>query len=302
MNTFISDFHGVWLPVVTPFRAGALDEASFRRLIRHYLPTGIRGFVLAATTGEGAVLEPEEFARLPEIAAEEQAAAGSRLPLLLGLSGSYTAQLARMLDRTASWPVDGYLITCPYYTRPSQEGLYQHFSLLASTARKPVLIYNIPYRTGVNLGNQTMLRLAAHPNIVGVKDCCATPSQSFDLVRDRPGNFAVLTGEDQEFFPALAAGADGGIVVSAHVAPHEFCSIEVAVRENRYRDALAAWRELAELPRLLFSEPSPAPVKHWLWRKGLIDSPEVRLPMTSVSPDLSDRIDKFIARESELAA
>ena len=114
---------------------------------------------------------------------------------------------------------------CPYYTRPSQLGLYRHFSALADSTAKPIMIYNIPYRTGVNLGNEQMLRLAELPNIVGVKDCSADPAQSFDLLRDRPDGFAVLTGEDALFHNALTQGADGGILASAHVETQAFIAI-----------------------------------------------------------------------------
>ena len=118
-----------------------------------------------------------------EIVAAEVA---RRIPVLLGVSGSWTRKVAKTLTHTAAWPVDGYLIACPYYTRPSQEGLYRHFAALAEATERPIIVYNIPYRTGVNLANETLLRLAALPNIAGVKDCCADQVQSFDLpVRNR---------------------------------------------------------------------------------------------------------------------
>ena len=219
------------------------------------------------------------------------------IPLYLGLTGGDTRKLVKALQRTAYWAIDGYLIACPYYTRPSQEGLYQHFSTLASSTPHPVLIYNIPYRTGVNLGNETMLRLARHPNITGVKDCCADAAQSFDLLRDRPPGFSVLTGEDALFYTALTQGADGGILASAHIRTERFITIRKRILDGQQARALAAWRTLADLPRLLFAEPSPAPIKHWLWRGGLIDSPELRLPMTGVSETLAARIDREIASQ-----
>src|SRR5262249_45625326 len=163
---------------------------------------------------------------------------------------------------------DGYLIACPYYTRPSQLGLYRHFAALAENTAKPILIYNIPYRTGVNLGNDEMLRLAELANIVGVKDCSADMAQSFDLLRRRARGFAVLTGEDALFYGALTQGADGGILASAHVETRAFAAIRNRLLDGDQPRALAEWRLLADLPRLLFAEPSPAPIKHWLWRVG----------------------------------
>ncbi|MFE0758094.1 4-hydroxy-tetrahydrodipicolinate synthase [Inquilinus sp. NPDC058860] len=282
---------GLWLPLITPFRDGSLDEASLRRLVRHYSATPVDGLILAATTGEGMTLDAEETERVVAIAAE-----ACSLPLTLGLSGSDTRKLVKELTRTAAWPVVGYLIACPYYVRPSQEGLVRHFSALADATDRPILIYNIPYRTGVNLGNEAMLRLAERPNIVGVKDCCADARQSFELLRDRPAGFSVLTGEDALFYTALTQGADGDILASAHVETASFAAIRDRLLAGDQPGALAAWRDLSELPRLLFAEPSPAPIKHWLWRTGLIDSPELRLPMTGISDALAARLDREIER------
>jgi 4-hydroxy-tetrahydrodipicolinate synthase len=286
--------NGIWLPLITPFRDGRLDETSLRRMVRHYVGQSVDGLIMAATTGEGLALDDEEVERLVAVAADELAVTERRVPIYLGISGSYTRKVAQTLETTAFWPVDGYLIACPYYTRPSQEGLFRHFSALADATPRPILIYNIPYRTGVNLGNETMLRLAERGNIVGVKDCCADAAQSFDLLRTRPPGFSVLTGEDALFYTALTQGADGGILASAHVQTRAFAAIRDTMRRGDQRGALAAWRDLADLPRLLFAEPSPAPIKHWLWRAGLIDSSEVRLPMTRVSDALGLRIDRAV--------
>jgi 4-hydroxy-tetrahydrodipicolinate synthase len=288
---------GLWLPLVTPFRDGALDEASLRGLVRHYAGEPLDGLILAATTGEGLTLDEAETERLVLLTAETLAAAGRRLPLFLGLSGSDTRKGAKALDRTASWPLDGYLITCPYYTRPSQEGMLRHFSALAEGTARPIMIYNIPYRTGVNLGNAAMLELAARwPNIVGVKDCSADMIQSFDLLRRKPPGFAVLTGEDAFFHPMLTQGAEGGILASAHVETRAFAAVLGLLRAGDAAAALAAWHAVCDLPPLLFAEPSPAPIKHWLWHAGLIHSPEVRLPMTPVSDGLAARIERAVKR------
>ena len=287
---------GLWLPLITPFRDGALDEPSLRRLLRHYVGEPVEGLILAATTGEGMTLDEAETERLVSLSAAERDRAGKRLPLFLGLSGSHTRKLVETLARTASWPADGYLITCPYYTRPSQEGLVRHFSALADATARPILIYNIPYRTGVNLGNEAMLALAARPNIVGVKDCSADAAQSFDLMRRKPASFAVLTGEDAFYYAALTQGADGGILASAHIQTRAFAAIGDRLRAGDQQGALSGWYGICHLPPLLFAEPSPAPIKHWLWRIGLIDSPEVRLPMTSVSGALAARIEREIER------
>lgn len=300
MSTDQSTPNGIWLPLITPFRDQRLDETSLRRLLRHYAAAPIDGLILGATTGEGLTLDADELECLVNVSQAELATIGRSLPVYLGLCGSDTREVAKALHGTANWPVDGYLIACPYYTRPSQDGLYHHFSALAASTPRPILIYNIPYRTGVNLGNETMLRLAELANIVGVKDCCAELAQSFDLIRFRPAGFAVLTGEDALFYPALALGSDGGILASAHVETAAFATVRAQLLQGDQPGALAAWRRLADLPRLLFAEPSPAPIKHFLWRAGLIDSPELRLPMTPVSAGLAVRIDQEVARTRSL--
>ena len=292
METQAPPIEGLWLPLITPFRDGRLDEASLKRLLRHYAGEPVDGLILAATTGEGLTLDEAETERLAAIAAAET---GAGRPVYLGLSGSDTRKLAKALERSRPWPVDGYLIACPYYTRPSQEGLYRHFAALAGHTDRPIMVYNIPYRTGVNLENDTLLRLAELPNIVGVKDCCANPAQTFDLLRMRPKDFAVLTGEDAQFYGALTQGANGGILAAAHVETRAFARVRDTLLAGSHQAALRLWGELIDLARLLFAEPSPAPTKYWLWRAGLIDSPEVRLPMTTVSNALAARIDSAVA-------
>jgi 4-hydroxy-tetrahydrodipicolinate synthase len=297
LRTFLQ---GLWLPLVTPFRNGELDEASLRRMMRHYAGLSINGLVLAATTGEGLTLTADETERLVYAVRDE---VGERkLPVCLGLSGSNTSALLDTLQRTAAWPIDFYLISCPYYSRPSQHGMELHFGALANRAEHPVLLYNIPYRTGVNLGNEAMLRLAGHPNIVGLKECSADRNQSLDLLRRRPQSFAVLTGEDAHYQEALSDGADGGILASAHVETESFADVWKLRAAGERDAALARWQSVEGLTRLLFAEPSPAPIKYWLWRTGLTESAEVRLPMTEVSAGLAARLDLEIERRTAASA
>ncbi len=238
------------------------------------------------------MLDDDETARVVALVAAEVA---RRKPVFLGLCGSDTRKLVKRLAATAAWPIDGYLVTCPYYSRPSQDGMRQHFGALAGTTGRPILVYNIPYRTGVNLANDTLLRLAEeHANIVGVKDCCADAAQSADLLRRRQPGFRVLTGEDALFLGALADGADGGILATAHVDPAAFAAVRTAILGGTLADARARWDRLVDLVRLLFAEPNPAPIKHCLWRQGLIASPELRLPMTGVSAALAARLDALL--------
>jgi len=293
---------GLWLPLVTPFRDCQLDEASLRRLTRHYASQAIDGFILGATSGEGMTLRPGELERLVTTVRDEMTTLRRTVPICLGLSGADTAALKDRLDETADWPIDGYLIASPYYVRPSQRGLLAHFEALADHAAWPLVLYNIPYRTSVNLTNQTLLRLAEHPNIVGLKDCSANREQSMALLRDRPSGFRVLTGEDAHYHEALGDGADGAILLSAHLETATFAAVRSELKRGDENAARACWEQVEDLTRLLFAEPSPAPAKHWLWRSGLIDSPEVRLPMVEVSSELAAKFDLEIARRMAIAA
>ena len=289
-------FQGIWLPLVSPFQDGKLDEAALRRLVRAYAGR-VDGFVLGATTGEGLALSADELRLIVQCAAEELEIARAPTPILVGLAGAVTSAVVQSLRATETWPVDGFLVTCPYYVRPSQEGLRLHFEAIAAGTDKDLLVYNIPYRTGVNLQNDTLLRLAKQRNIVGVKDCCADHAQTEDLINRKPPGFSVLAGDDASLARSLRAGADGGVAASAHLDPEGFRRLRALEAEGRQAEADALWNDLASIPELLFAEPSPAPLKHRLWRMGLIGSPEVRLPMIPVSDDLALRLDQVLGRQ-----
>jgi 4-hydroxy-tetrahydrodipicolinate synthase len=302
MNDLRNRLQGLWLPLVTPFRDGALDEASLRRLVRNFASGSvdglINGLILGATSGEGLSLSMAELEQLVELTNDELANARSSLSVCLGLAGASTARMQDILDETAAWPIDGYLISSPYYLRPSQRGLLQHLTALADHASWPIVLYNIPYRTSVSLSNDTLLRLAEHPNIVGLKDCCAERALSQDLLRRRPQGFRVLTGEDAQYFDALDDGADGAILLSAHVETERFAAVAAQLRAGDRDAAIASWQDVRELTRLLFAEPSPAPAKYWLMRTGLITSAEVRSPIVEISAELATRLDEEIARRT----
>lgn len=294
---------GIWLPLITPFLDGALDEVSITRLIRHYASRPLDGIVLAGTTGESLTLGDGKTERAMTSAEALARAGDGAMPLYLGLSGSDTRKLVKQIQHTTDWPIDGYLITAPYYTRPSQEDMFQHFMAAAEATGRPIILYNIPYRTGVNLANEVLLHLAERENIVGIKDCCADPAQSFALTAASPEGFAVLTGEDAFFHAALCQGADGGILAAAHVETVAFARVRALFLDNHREVAPNEWRGLVGVTRLLFREPNPAAVKYWLYRAGLITSPELRLPMMAASPALRGMIDAAAAaREPGIAA
>jgi len=289
---------GVWLPIITPFVDGAVDLAGYERLLRHYLDTGITGIFPVGTTGESPTLDDDETEALVERTLE---VVDGRLPVFVGVGGNATAKVLRTLRRLERYRFPGIVSVCPYYNRPGQDGLDAHFRAIAEATDREILIYNIPYRTSVNLANDTLLRLAELPNVVGVKDSSGNLAQSLDLLRRRPVGFAVMTGDDASFYTVLAHGGDGGILASAHVATERFVALHARMVANDHREARAIWSELEAVVPLLFREANPMPIKHWLWTRGLVQSAECRLPLTRVSEGLAAELDA-LAREPVTAA
>ena len=284
-------FSGVWLPIITPFKDGEIDYAGYERLVDHYVRAGVSGVIPLGTTGESPTIDDAEAEALVE---QTVATVAGRVPILVGVGGNDTRKVVKAVKRLQKHAVQGILSVCPYYNRPSQDGMRAHFTRVAEATDRPILIYNIPYRTGVNLANETLLALAEVPNIAGVKDSSGVIAQSLDLLRQRPPGFAVLTGEDAFFYTMLAHGGDGGILASAHVETATFLSVYERMVANDHQGALKAWARLEPMVPLLFKEPNPVPIKHCLWRQGLIASPECRLPLTRVSDALAKDLDRLV--------
>ena len=289
-------FSGVWLPIVTPFVDGEIDYPGYERLVHHYVRAGVSGIIPLGTTGESPTIDEIEAERLIE---STVAAVAGRVPIVVGVSGNDTRKVVKTVKRLERHRIDGLLATCPYYNRPSQDGLRAHFTRLAEATGLGILIYNIPYRTGVNLANDTLLALAELPNVVGVKDSSGDVAQSLALLRQRPDGFSVLTGEDAYFYTMLAHGGDGGILASAHLETEAFIAVHERMAANDHHGARAVWARLEPIIPLLFKEPNPMPVKHCLWRAGLIGSPECRLPMTRVSPALAQELGQIVRDVAE---
>jgi 4-hydroxy-tetrahydrodipicolinate synthase len=282
---------GVWLPIITPFVDGEIDYPGYEQLVEHYVRAGVAGVIPLGTTGESPTIDDGEAEALIE---RTVVAVDGRVPIVVGVSGNDTRKVVKTVTRLARQHVQGYLVVCPYYNRPSQDGLRAHFTHVAGATDRPILIYNIPYRTGINLSSATLLALAELPNIVGVKDSSGDLGQSLELLRVRPHGFTVLTGEDAYFYTMLAHGGDGGILASAHLATETFIAVHERMAANDHHAARALWSRLEILVPLLFKEPNPMPIKHCLWRLGRIRSPECRLPLTRISPALGRDLDRAI--------
>jgi 4-hydroxy-tetrahydrodipicolinate synthase len=295
----MTEISGIWLPIITPFRDGAVDLASYERLLEHYLARGVAGIFPLGTTGESPTLDEDEIDALVD---RTVAVVAGRVPVFVGIGGNATAKVVKTVKRLERYGFEGIVSVCPYYNRPGQDGLRAHFTRIAEATAREILIYNIPYRTSVNLLNETLLRLAELPNIVGVKDSSGNLTQSLELLRLRPRGFAVLTGDDAQLYTTLAHGGDGGILAAAHLDTELFISVYQRMIANDHRGARAVWARLEALVPLLFKEANPMPLKHCLWRQGLIASPECRLPLTRVSRELADALDRLVPAAGPRAA
>ena len=291
----MSIFSGIWVPLITPFADGEVDHAALRALVRRYADAGIAGLVALGTTGEPAALDDaEQDAVLATILDEARAAAHSThgadaraLPVLVGVSGNHTASMKERIEQLNALPIAGVLMAAPYYIRPSQAGIVGHFTALADASDKPVVLYDIPYRTGVRLELDTLLTLAAHPRIEAVKDCAGSLDTTLALIRD--GRLQVLTGEDINIFNTLCLGGSGAIAASAHLRPERFVALYRALSAGRLDEGRRIFHELAPLIQALFAEPNPAPVKALLAAQGLIRD-ELRMPMTRAGDALVARL------------
>jgi 4-hydroxy-tetrahydrodipicolinate synthase len=282
---------GIWLPIVTPFFGFDVDFSSYTALIDHYIEKGVTGLVPLATTGEVPTISDDEYFAILE---KTLAHVAGRVPVIAAVSGNDTRRVIARLKLVERYNVKGVLIPGPYYNRPDQRGLYEHFKALSEATTLNILIYNIPYRTGRNIENKTIYRLAELENIVGIKDSCGDIRQTMELLLSPPPDFSILTGEDILFFDTLCLGGDGAILASAHVAPERFLSIYSLIKNNDLAGARNVWRTLAPVVAALFEEPSPAPIKYALKTMKLIKSDEVRLPLVGITDTLKMKLEGLI--------
>ncbi|WP_454720352.1 MULTISPECIES: 4-hydroxy-tetrahydrodipicolinate synthase [Cupriavidus] len=276
-------FAGIWLPLVTPFAHGEVDHAALARLVRRYAAAGIAGFVACGSTGEAAALDEDE--QLTVLDTVLEAAAG--LPVMMGVAGSNARQAQARVRRLAAWPLAGVLASAPAYVRPSQAGLIDYFRMLADSAAAPLALYDIPYRTGVKLETDTILALAAHPNIHAIKDCGGDYHGTQAVIAD--GRLAVLAGEDHQVLGTLCLGGSGAILASAHLCPASFVALARAVAGQRLGEARRLFHGLMPVIRLAFAQPNPGPVKAMLAREGWLRN-ELRAPMTPAGEALAEAL------------
>ena len=272
----MSAFQGIWVPVVTPFHDGAIDFIGLQRLVSHLLEKHVAGIMVCTTTGEAASLSRQE--QLAVLDAVLQWVPAHRV--VMGLAGNNQIELLQFQREVLQRPVAGLLVPAPSYIRPSQAGLEAFFRTMADASSAPIILYDIPYRTGATFEKATLLNIVAHERIVAIKDCGGNLGNTLALLAS--GKVDVLCGEDIQIFNALTLGASGAIAASAHVRTEQFVTLWQQVRDNQLAEARATFFSLLPLINTMFVEPNPAPVKAALALEGLTSS-ELRAPMQPAS-------------------
>ncbi len=284
-------FTGVGTALVTPFTAsGAIDEGAVRRLARRQIDAGVHFLCPCGTTGESPTLTGDEKLQIVELLVDE---ARDQVPIVAGAGGYDTREvieLARELERRGAAAL---LSVTPYYNKPTQEGLYQHYKAIAESTRLPIIVYNVPGRTGVNVEVPTLVRLSQIPGIVAVKEASGNVTQMCEICRAVPPDFIVLSGDDSLTLPLMAVGGHGIISVASNEIPAEMVQMVEAAERNDFRAARAIHARILPLMQINFVESNPVPVKAAMAAMGLLDE-RYRLPMCPPRPESREKINKVL--------
>jgi 4-hydroxy-tetrahydrodipicolinate synthase len=286
-------FTGIWVALVTPFHNGEIDFSGLQMLAQTIAKSGVAGFVVCGSTGEAASLNDKEQLAVLDAVLD----AVPDCPVIMGLAGNNMTDVLQRQQHMQTRPITGLLVTPPYYIRPSQAGLIDYFELLANAASVPLILYNIPYRTGVNIELQTIRTLALHQQIVAIKDCGGDAGVTMQLIAD--GTLDVLAGEDQQIFSTLCLGGAGAITAAAHIRPDLYVRIAQLVQSEKLDEARQLFYRLLPLIQLLFTEPNPALIKAALAIQGLIHD-ECRAPMQAATTAMRGQLACALKRVMEI--
>ncbi len=284
-------FTGSFTALITPFRGGALDEPAFRRLVEWQISEGTHGLVPVGTTGESPTLSHDEHKRIVELTVE---IANKRVPVIAGAGSNATSEAVDFTRHAAKVGASAVLVVTPYYNKPTQEGLYRHFKAVNDAADIPIIIYNIPGRSVVDMSVETMVRCFALKNVVGVKDATANLARASQQRAAMGPQFNMLSGEDATALGFMAHGGQGCISVSSNVAPRLCADFQNACLKGDFKAALALQDRLMPLHDALFCEANPGPVKYAASRLGLCEA-ETRLPLVPISEASKKIVDAALA-------
>lgn len=275
-------FAGVYTAIVTPFKKdGRVDEPALRKLVDYQIEGGVQGLVPMGTTGESPSLNIEEHNHVIDVVVNQ---AGGRVLVIAGTGSNCTDEAIIMTRHAKQAGADASLQVAPYYNKPTQEGFFKHFSKIADSVDIPIIVYNIPGRTGKNIENTTMLRLAKHKNIVGVKEASGSIPQMMDLIHKKPTDFVVLSGDDNLTLPLMAVGGKGVVSVASNFVPDKMAAMVQAALKEDWVKARKLHYQLLPLFKAIFIETNPIPIKAALAMKGMIEE-VYRLPMCPMSAD-----------------
>lgn len=276
-----SKLQGTLTALITPFKNGKLDEAGLRQNIRFQMDEGIKGIVPLGTTGEAATLSAEEHSRVISVCLEE---AGKKIPVIVGTGSNCTRQTIERTKKAKELGADAVLVVAPYYNKPTQEGIFRHFEAVAQSVKIPLIVYNNPGRSVVNIEPQTMLRLAGLPTVIGLKDSPAQLSHTGEIIheinRTYP-HFSILSGDDALTFPMMALGANGVISVVSNLVPRLMGKLVEAMLDGRFEEAKALHYQLLPICQVAFIETNPSPIKAAMNHCGMAAG-ECRLPLVSM--------------------
>ena len=282
-----TEWTGAGTALITPFtKAGDLDEPAVRRLVRRQIDAGIHFLSPCGTTGENPTLSDAERLTIVAIVADE---AAGKVPVLAGAGGYNTKEVVHLAREMEKAGANGLLSVTPYYNRPTQDGLFEHYRAIADSTKLPIILYNVPSRTGVNIETPTLERLAAIPNIVGVKEASGNMAQMCDILRAVPPGFIVLSGDDVMTLPLMAVGGLGVISVASNEVPGEMAQMVEAAERNDFVAARAIHARLMRLMQVNFVEANPIPVKAALAAMGLIEE-TYRLPIVPPKPETKQKV------------
>ena len=275
----MKDFSGVFTALVTPFKQGEIDWTSLKRLIRQQLDAGINGFVICGTTGESPTLSESEKLSLFDFVKSE---VSGQVPLVMGTGTNSTSDSIRATQAAAAHGADAVLVVVPYYNKPPQRGLFQHYQKISECSDLPVILYNVPGRTITRLELQTIVELSRLPNIIGIKEATGDIEFGASVVREAADGFLVTSGDDGTYLDLIAVGGKGVISVASHILPKQF--VDWCARARRGDpSARLEFAQIADLNSYLYVESNPIPIKMALHLMGIIESPELRLPLVQLS-------------------
>ena len=283
-------FEGSIVAIVTPFREGKVDEEAYRELIEHQIENGTSAIVPCGTTGESATLDINEHKQVIDIAVK---AVDKRVPVIAGTGGNSTSEAIELTEHAKGIGADATLQVTPYYNKPTQEGLYQHFKAIADTVPLPQVLYNVPGRTSVNMLPETVARLAQLPDIVAIKEASGDLGQMAEIVRQAGDNITLLSGDDNLTLPVLAIGGRGVVSVVANIVPSDTSEMVEAWKNGDLEKAKALYYKLLPLCRAMFIETNPVPVKTSLGLMGKIDG-RLRLPLAPMASANLERLRKAL--------